>query len=278
MTPKDDKGRRRHRYFQRLTSNVGYPKLREHLGSVVTLMKLSADWPDFKRKLDRLHPRRRRQPATAARRRARLVASATTGTTAHPLTLALAAEGVEHIHSSAAIVERRLNDSGHKTATSESSIANAARTARATSPSTADSAAPRVRPLPTSLPLSLSVATRAPPARGCSAQRRAGSAAEAVGSRQLPRVVLVEALERDVLESPAGHLRVVQQAHPPKPSPCPRRPSTRSPRSPVPAGVLVAAVQNSSGHGEGENNSRIHFPLRAPQRSKRARRDSAAVI
>jgi len=45
------------KYFQRLTSNIGYPKLREHLGSVVTLMKLSDDWPDFKRKLDRLHPR-----------------------------------------------------------------------------------------------------------------------------------------------------------------------------------------------------------------------------
>jgi hypothetical protein len=57
MTPKDEKGRRRHKYFQRLTSNIGYPKLREHLGSVVTLMKLSDDWPDFKRKLDRLHPR-----------------------------------------------------------------------------------------------------------------------------------------------------------------------------------------------------------------------------
>ena len=42
--------------FQHLTSNVGYPKLREHLGSVVTLMKLSRDWPDFKAKLDLIHP------------------------------------------------------------------------------------------------------------------------------------------------------------------------------------------------------------------------------
>jgi len=57
VTPKDDSGRRRYRYFQRLTSNVGYPKLREHLGSVVTLMKLSTDWRDFTLKLDQIHPR-----------------------------------------------------------------------------------------------------------------------------------------------------------------------------------------------------------------------------
>jgi hypothetical protein len=57
VVPKDENGRRRHKYFQRLTTNVGYPKLREHLGSVVTLMKLSDDWPGFMRMLDRLHPR-----------------------------------------------------------------------------------------------------------------------------------------------------------------------------------------------------------------------------
>jgi len=56
-TPKDKKGRRKHKYFQLLTSNVGYPKLREHLGSVVTLMKLSDNWGDFIKKLDTIHPR-----------------------------------------------------------------------------------------------------------------------------------------------------------------------------------------------------------------------------
>jgi hypothetical protein len=56
VTPKDDEtGRYRHKFFQRLTANTGYPKLREHLGSVVTIMKLSRDWADFKEKLDRLH-------------------------------------------------------------------------------------------------------------------------------------------------------------------------------------------------------------------------------
>lgn len=50
-------GGKKHKLFQRLTENVGYPKLREHLGSVVTLMKLSKDWADFKAKLEMLHPK-----------------------------------------------------------------------------------------------------------------------------------------------------------------------------------------------------------------------------
>ena len=57
VTPRDDSGRLKHKLFQRLTSNIGYPKLREHLGSVVTIMKLSEEWPDFMEKLDRIHPR-----------------------------------------------------------------------------------------------------------------------------------------------------------------------------------------------------------------------------
>ena len=57
VTPRDAKGRRKNKYFQHLTSNMGYPKLREHLGSIVTLMKLSRDWNDFSRKLDQIHPR-----------------------------------------------------------------------------------------------------------------------------------------------------------------------------------------------------------------------------
>jgi aryl carrier-like protein len=57
ITPKGSAGRRKHKFFQRLTSNVGYPKLREHLGSVVAIMKLSSTWEDFMMKLDRIHPR-----------------------------------------------------------------------------------------------------------------------------------------------------------------------------------------------------------------------------
>lgn len=54
---KNEAGRPRHKLFQRLTNNIGYPKLREHLGSVVMLMKLCKDWDEFKYQLDRFHPR-----------------------------------------------------------------------------------------------------------------------------------------------------------------------------------------------------------------------------
>jgi hypothetical protein len=56
--PKDETtGRRKHKNFQWLTSNIGYPKLREHLGAVIATMKLSNDWHDFKAKLDKNYPR-----------------------------------------------------------------------------------------------------------------------------------------------------------------------------------------------------------------------------
>lgn len=57
VTPISETGRRRHKYFQRLTSNVGYPKLKEHLGAVVTMMQLSDNWDNFMAKVDRLRPR-----------------------------------------------------------------------------------------------------------------------------------------------------------------------------------------------------------------------------
>ena len=56
VTTKGASGRPKHKLFQKLTQNVGYPKLREHLGSIVTLMKLSNDYEDFKIKLDQIHP------------------------------------------------------------------------------------------------------------------------------------------------------------------------------------------------------------------------------
>jgi hypothetical protein len=54
---KQEVGRDRDKLFQRLTTNLGYPKLREHLGAVIAVMKLSAEWHDFMTKLDRLYPR-----------------------------------------------------------------------------------------------------------------------------------------------------------------------------------------------------------------------------
>lgn len=55
--PRNDAGRPKAKYFQKLTQNTGYPKLRELLGSVVTLMKLSNNWNDFMKKIDMIHPK-----------------------------------------------------------------------------------------------------------------------------------------------------------------------------------------------------------------------------
>ena len=55
--PRNEAGRPTVKYFQKLTQNTGYPKLREHLGSVVTLMKLSNKWDDFMNKLEMIHPK-----------------------------------------------------------------------------------------------------------------------------------------------------------------------------------------------------------------------------
>jgi hypothetical protein len=58
INPNDDvTGRRKHKHYKWLTSNVGYPKLREHLGAVVATMRLSSNWHDFKNKLDKNYPR-----------------------------------------------------------------------------------------------------------------------------------------------------------------------------------------------------------------------------
>jgi hypothetical protein len=57
VTPKLPSGRHKNKLFQRLTQNRGYPKLKEHLGAVLTMMQLSNNWHDFQAKLDRLRPK-----------------------------------------------------------------------------------------------------------------------------------------------------------------------------------------------------------------------------
>lgn len=49
-------GKKGTRLHQTLTSDVGHPKLREHLASIVTLMKLSKDKDEFFEKVDMIHP------------------------------------------------------------------------------------------------------------------------------------------------------------------------------------------------------------------------------
>ena len=56
-TPKDDKGRNKSHYHRRLTPDLGHPKLREHMASVITVMQLSDDYKSFKKNLDKVRPK-----------------------------------------------------------------------------------------------------------------------------------------------------------------------------------------------------------------------------
>lgn len=53
---KDSDGRLKHKLHQQLTPDFGHPKLRDMVTSVTTIMKLSKEWPDFKEKLESVHP------------------------------------------------------------------------------------------------------------------------------------------------------------------------------------------------------------------------------
>ena len=48
-------GRHSHQLHRRLTRDIGHPKLREYMASLITVMKLSTDYEDFMRKLNRIH-------------------------------------------------------------------------------------------------------------------------------------------------------------------------------------------------------------------------------
>jgi hypothetical protein len=57
VTARNEDGRLKHKMFQKLTSNKGYPKLIYHLGQVVATMKQSTNYQDFISKLDQIRPR-----------------------------------------------------------------------------------------------------------------------------------------------------------------------------------------------------------------------------
>jgi len=61
ITPRDAKGRAKHRFFQRLTEDVGHPRLREHLTAVIALMKAASNWAQFYRMLQRALPKHMEQ-------------------------------------------------------------------------------------------------------------------------------------------------------------------------------------------------------------------------
>lgn len=57
ITPRNGKGRYKHQLHRRLTYDMGHPKLRELLASVVTLMKISNDYASFYTLLESIHPK-----------------------------------------------------------------------------------------------------------------------------------------------------------------------------------------------------------------------------
>lgn len=59
--PKQANGRRKHKHFQWLTEDEGDPRLREHLASVMTLMRASSNWDEFMRMMNRSLPKYRAQ-------------------------------------------------------------------------------------------------------------------------------------------------------------------------------------------------------------------------
>lgn len=58
LTPKDSKGRRKQKYFQRLTDDIGHPRLRELLSSEIVLMRVFDDgeWETFDKAINRAVP------------------------------------------------------------------------------------------------------------------------------------------------------------------------------------------------------------------------------
>ena len=57
LNPRTEKGRRRNKHHQWLTDDVGHPQLAQHLYAVISLMKVSDSWEQFKRLLDRALPK-----------------------------------------------------------------------------------------------------------------------------------------------------------------------------------------------------------------------------
>lgn len=57
INPANEKGRRAHKHFQKLTPDTGHPKLKEHISNVVVLMKASSNWKGFIEMINRALPK-----------------------------------------------------------------------------------------------------------------------------------------------------------------------------------------------------------------------------
>ncbi len=57
ITPRNSRGALKTHYHRRLTADIGHPKLREHLGGVVFVMRLCQTWDEFIHRLDQVAPK-----------------------------------------------------------------------------------------------------------------------------------------------------------------------------------------------------------------------------
>jgi len=58
LNPKTEKGHRKSKHHQWLTEDVGHPALAQHLHAVMSLMRISENWNEFKTLLDKAFPKR----------------------------------------------------------------------------------------------------------------------------------------------------------------------------------------------------------------------------
>src|SRR5690606_1671922 len=57
LTPRDSKGRHKHQLHRRLSEDVGHPKLLQHLGATIALMRVSKTKEEFMNYMDTFHPK-----------------------------------------------------------------------------------------------------------------------------------------------------------------------------------------------------------------------------
>lgn len=57
LNPPDEKGQRKDRHHQWLTTDLGHPKLAQHLSGLIALMKASTSWSRFTRLVRRAYPK-----------------------------------------------------------------------------------------------------------------------------------------------------------------------------------------------------------------------------
>ena len=58
LNPKNDKGRRKARHHQWLSSDVGHPALSQHVHSIIGFMKLANSWEEMQGMVNKVYPKK----------------------------------------------------------------------------------------------------------------------------------------------------------------------------------------------------------------------------